>query len=149
MTSRLINERGQVAPGILKAPVDHINYLDYDLRTVMDRRRSRFARHWRFNQFQFVSVMAPGWIFGMALVDLKLVGNGFFYLYDFESGVMLERSLLQPLARNVSLEPRPEHGNAFFRKGGRNWRSSLRPGAQCFRERTGWHPYRPGVSGRP
>jgi hypothetical protein len=117
MTSRLINERGQVAPGILKAPVDHINYLDYDLRTVMDRRRSRFARHWRFNQFQFVSVMAPGWIFGMALVDLKLVGNGFFYLYDFESGVMLERSLLQPLARNVSLEPRPEHGNAFFRKG--------------------------------
>ena len=46
----------------MEHPVDTINYLDYDLRTVMDKPRTRLARHWRFNQFQFVSAMAPGWV---------------------------------------------------------------------------------------
>lgn len=116
-TTKLINAKGQVAPGVLDEPVEEINYLDYDLRTVMDRRRSRLARRWRFNQFQFVSAMAPGWVFGLAVVDLKLLGNGFFYLYDFETGQMMEQSFLQPLARETRIEPFPEHGTASFGKG--------------------------------
>ncbi len=114
---KLIDDKGRVPAGVLSEPVDTINYLDYDLRSVMDRPRSRLARRWRFNQFQFVSAMGPGWVFGMALVDLKLLGNGFFYLYDFESGTMLERSFLQPLAMGTHLEPYPEHGLARFQKG--------------------------------
>jgi hypothetical protein len=77
---KLVDEQGRVSAGILKHPIDEINYLDYDLRTVMDKPRSRLMRRWRFNQFQFVGVMAPGWVFGIALVDLNLVSNGFFYL---------------------------------------------------------------------
>ncbi len=92
---KLINGKGQIVPGVLDEPVKEINYLDYDLRTVMDRPRSRLARRWRFNQFQFVSAMGPGWVFGLAVVDLKLLGNGFFYLYDFETGQMMEQSFLQ------------------------------------------------------
>lgn len=120
MTSktRLIDRKGRIAPGILEYPVDEINYLDYDLRTSMDRPRSGLARRWRFNQFQFVSVMGPGWVFGMALVDLKLVGNGFFYVYDFETGTLLEQSFKQPLALGTHIDPRPELGNASFTKGG-------------------------------
>ena len=57
---KLINGKGQVIPGLLDEPVEEINYLDYDLRTVMDRPRSKLARRWRFNQFQFVSAMGPG-----------------------------------------------------------------------------------------
>lgn len=113
----LIDAKGRIAPGVLEQPVETINYMDFDLRTVMDRPRSRLARRWRFNQFQFVSAMAPGWVFGMAIVDLKLVGNGFFYLFDFESGQMFEQSFMQPLARHTDIEPYPEHGHALFRKG--------------------------------
>lgn len=80
----------------MEHPVDTINYLDYDLRTVMDKPRTRLARHWRFNQFQFVSAMAPGWVFGLAIVDLNLVSNGFFYLFDFESGQMFLRNIICP-----------------------------------------------------
>ncbi len=118
MTMRkLIDDQGRITPGRLDGPVDEINYLDYDLRSVMDRSRSRLARRWRFNQFQFVSAMAPGWVFGMALVDLKLVANGFFYLFDFETGRLYEQSFLQPLARGSQIEPLPEHGMATFVKG--------------------------------
>ncbi|MEH6562860.1 MAG: DUF2804 domain-containing protein [Marinobacter sp.] len=116
-TKKLINDKGHITPGVLSQPVDEINYLDYDLRTVMDRPRSKLARRWRFNQFQFVSATGPGWVFGMALVDLKLLGNGFFYLYDFASGQMLEQSFMSPLALSTRIEPYPEHGCASFSKG--------------------------------
>lgn len=115
---KLIDERGQVTPGVLPQAVAEVNYLDYDLRNVMDRRRSRLARRWRFNQFQFIGVMARDWVFGAAVADLKLIANGFFYLYDFTSGALLEHSSLQPLARGTHIEPRPEDGAAHYRKGG-------------------------------
>ena len=115
--NKLIDAQGRIRPGVLSQPVDEINYLDYDLRSVMDRPRGRLVRRWRFNQFQFVSAMAPGWVFGLAVVDLKLVGNAFFYLYDFETGELQQQSLLRPLALGTYLEPRPERGVARFHKG--------------------------------
>ncbi len=118
MTARkLIDDNGRFTPGVIDHVVDEINYLDYDLRTVMDRPRSRLARRWRFNQFQFVSAMGPSWVFGMALVDLKLVANGFFYLFDFETGALHERSFVQPFARGSRIDPHPEQGTASFTKG--------------------------------
>lgn len=114
---KLVDEQGRIFAGVLKHPVDEINYLDYDLRTVMDKPRSRLARRWRFNQFQFVSAMGPGWVFGLALVDLNLVGSGFFYLYDFETGTLLEQSFLQPFGMGTHIEPKPETGRACFTKG--------------------------------
>lgn len=123
----LIDDRGRVSTGVFSSPVEHINYRDYDLRTIMDRPRSGLARKWRFNQFQFVSVMAPNWLFGLAIVDLKLVSSGFFYLFDFETGEMLESSFMQPLAMGTVIEPYPESGVAGFRSRGANLR--IIPGA--------------------
>ncbi|MCG8518296.1 MAG: DUF2804 domain-containing protein [Pseudomonadales bacterium] len=116
--NELIDDKGRVRTGVHKEPVQRINYLDYDLRSVMDRPRSALARRWRFNQFQFVSAMGPDWLFGLAIVDLKLVSNAFYYLYDFRSGQMRECSRLQPLARHTQIEPRPEDGVARFAGGG-------------------------------
>lgn len=117
MVKKLIDERGRITPGLLRGQVDVINYQDYDLRTVMDRPRPQWARRWRFNQFQFVSAMGRDWVFGLAVVDLKIVSNAFFYLYDFSTGTLHEQSLLAPLARGTRIEPKPEQGEAFFRKG--------------------------------
>ncbi|WP_245726024.1 DUF2804 domain-containing protein [Marinobacter mobilis] len=115
--SKLVDSNGRVKTGVLTAPVDEINYLDYDLRSVMDRPRSALARRWRFNQFQFISAMGPDWLFGLAIVDLKLVSSAFFYLYDFRSGDMLERSLMQPLAWRTEIAPQPETGTSVFARG--------------------------------
>lgn len=113
----LIDDKGRLRAGVFCGPVERINYRDFDLRSVMDRPLPRWLRGWRFNQFQFISVAGPHWVFGLAVVDLKLLGNAFFYLYDFESGAMHEQSFLQPLALGTSMEPLPEAGLSVFRKG--------------------------------
>ncbi|TBW49979.1 DUF2804 domain-containing protein [Marinobacter halodurans] len=114
----LILPNGQPRLGTLDTPVDHVNYRDFDLRSVMDRPRSRLARYWRFNQFQFISAMGPDWLMGLAVVDLRLVSNAFFYLYDFRSGEMQECSWLSPLALGTDCDQDPEGGRCRFARGG-------------------------------
>ncbi|PAV27227.1 hypothetical protein CF392_01890 [Tamilnaduibacter salinus] len=114
---KLIDERGQPRLGRLVAPVDELNYRDYDLRTPMDRPRSRLARRWRFNQFQFVSAMGPDWLLGLAIVDLKLVSTAFCYTFDFRSGELSERSWMRPLPGGTRSDPFPEAGTTAFRRG--------------------------------
>ena len=48
----LINKDGQASFGIFPDGVDTINYMDFDLRNAMDKRRSTLAKRFKFNQFQ-------------------------------------------------------------------------------------------------
>ena len=134
MTSRdqLINAQGQPAFGIFPDGVSELNYLDYDLRSPMDRKRSALAKRFGFNQFQFVSFISPQLIVGLAIVDLKLVSNAFLYLYDPETEAFEEFSFLQPLGKNTHIEPRPNDGNAEFSKGGNTFsiKASRTPGVR-------------------
>lgn len=114
----LINPMGQPAFGVFPEGVKELNYLDFDYRSPMDRKRSKLARRFGFNQFQFISFLSPELIVGLAIIDLKLVSNAFLYLYDPESGNFEEFSFLQPLATGTRIDPRPADGTAVFRKGG-------------------------------
>ncbi|WP_203142488.1 DUF2804 domain-containing protein [Marinobacter mangrovi] len=113
----LIQPSGQPLTGVLDTPIDHVNYCDFDLRSMMDRPRSRVARYWRFNQFQFISAMGPDWLMGLAVVDLRLVSNAFFYIFDFRTGEMREQSWLSPLALGTDCDQYPEHGHGRFHRG--------------------------------
>lgn len=115
--SRLINASGQPRYGLFPDGVEEINYLDFDLRTVMDRPRSQLARRFGANQLQFISLLSPELIVGVAIVDLKLVSNAFVYLYAPATGQFDEFSFLQPLARGTTFESRPGSGRAVFEKG--------------------------------
>ena len=114
---RLIQADGTPLYGLHEHGVEHINYLDYDLRTVMDRPRGQLAKRFGFNQFQFISLLCDDLIVGVAIVDLKLVSNAFVYLYEPGSQRFEEFSFLQPLARHTTIEPRPNSGLSEFRKG--------------------------------
>ena len=114
---RLINASGQPCYGLFPDGVEEINYLDFDLRTVMDKPRSQLAKRFGANQFQFISLLSPELIVGVAIVDLKLVSNAFVYLYDQRTRRFDEFSFLQPLARHARIEPRPGDGQAVFAKG--------------------------------
>tara|TARA_Y100000748_G_scaffold121211_3_gene101851 strand:- start:3342 stop:4364 length:1023 start_codon:yes stop_codon:yes gene_type:complete len=114
---RLINAAGQPSYGLFPDGVEEINYLDFDLCTVMDKPRSQLARRFGCNQFQFISLLSPELVVGVAIVDLKLVSNAFVYLYDPRTGRFDEFSFLQPLARNTRIDPRPGDGAAVFAKG--------------------------------
>ncbi|WP_148861892.1 DUF2804 domain-containing protein [Marinobacter fonticola] len=114
----LIGENGQPQYGEFNQPITHINYRDFDLRSVMDRPRPRWARYWAFNQFQFVSVQGADWLMGLAVVDLKLVSNAFIYIHDFRTGETREKRWLNPLAIGCHLDPFPEKGTCRFKRGG-------------------------------
>ncbi len=111
---QLIQPNGQPVFGVLPEGVERINYLDYDLRTTMDRKRSKLAKRLGFNQFQFISFASDQLIVGLAIVDLKLVSNAFLYLYEPTTGYFEEFSFLQPFARKTFIEPAPNNGDSEF-----------------------------------
>lgn len=113
----LIQTNGQPIYGLFPQGVECLNYLDYDLRTTMDRKRSNLTKRLKFNQFQFISLISPELIVGVAIVNLKLVSNAFIYLYEPKTGAFEEFSFLQPFAKNTQIDPTPNNGNSFFSKG--------------------------------
>src|SRR5690606_1371705 len=138
---RLIQADGSPVFGVFPDGVQHINYLDYDLRTPMDRKRGSLAKRFGFNQFQFISVLSDDLIIGVAIVDLKLVSNAFVYLYEPETKRYEEYSFLQPLGRSTQMDNRPNDGVCEFRKvRNRSWIiARTTPGARRLR---GVIPYR-------
>lgn len=113
----LINKDGQASFGIFPDGVDTINYMDFDLRNAMDKRRSTLAKRFKFNQFQFIGFTCDKLIVGLAIVDLKIASNCFIYIYDPESKEYEEHSFINPLAFNTQIDTQPNSGNSFFRKG--------------------------------
>ena len=115
--AQLISTTGQPEFGYFPDGVETINYLDYDLRSAMDKRLGAFTKHFKFNQFQFIGFSSQNLLIGVAIVDLKWVSNAFVYCYDVQTQQFEEFSFLQPLARNTRIETQPGQGKALFRKG--------------------------------
>ena len=113
----LIKANGQPHFGVFDQPVRDINYRDYDLRNAMDKPRGKLARHFAFNQFQFLSLCCEELIIGVAIVDLKWVSNAFVYCYAPSSGEYDEFSFVQPLARQTTIDTQPNRGTASFSSG--------------------------------
>src|SRR5690606_22187989 len=114
---QLIQPNGQPVFGVFPEGVEQINYLDYDLRTTMDRKRGALAKRFGCNQFQFISFASEQLIVGLAIVDLKLVSNAFLYLYQPSTGAFEEFSFLQPLARKTFIDAAPNNGVSEFIQG--------------------------------
>ena len=114
---KLINSAGQAEFGLFAEGVREINYLDYDLRSPMDRKLGAWSKRFKFNQFQFVALLSPKLIVGIAIVDLKLVSNAFVYLYRPDDGHFEEFSFMQPLAKHTSIARYPNSGQALFKQG--------------------------------
>lgn len=103
--------------GVLPNTISEVNYLDYDLRTPMDRKRGGLAKRMGFNQFHFVGLNTPELMAGIAIVDLKLVGNAFAYCFDKQTGEYEEFSFLSPLAIGTEIESSPNAGKSTFKQG--------------------------------
>jgi len=115
--ARLIDSKGQPAFGVFPGGVAEINHLDYDLRNTMDKRVGKWARRFRFNQFQFIGLTCLDLIVGIAIIDLKFVGSCFVYAYEPATGRFEEFSAMQPLAKHTRIELKPNDGLATFSKG--------------------------------
>lgn len=116
MLPKLI-EDGKPQYGLFEEGVACVNYRDHQPYSVMDRRRGSLTKRFAPNQFQFVGMLSESLVLGLAIVDLKLVSNAFFYLYEPETDRLREWSFLQPLARKTTIPDTPNAGESSFSKG--------------------------------
>jgi hypothetical protein len=112
--SNLINSSGQPTYGWIKKSVSDVNYLDFPLANTMDEFLSDSAKKRKFNQFHFIGLTGPDLMAGLAIVDLKLVSNCFFYVWTKEEGLVIEKSYLSPLALGASMTTQPDVARSVF-----------------------------------
>ena len=93
---KLVNERGLIDYGIYDEPVVDVNFKDFKLRTPMGMPVPGIVKRLKFNQFHFFGFMGPDLMLGMAVVDLGILTNGFFYVYDRKTNQLLETKKLSP-----------------------------------------------------
>jgi hypothetical protein len=111
---KLVNAQGQPGYGVIDTPVRVVNYQDFELKTPMDRKVSRFRKEMRFNQFQFIGLMSEAFIVGVAIVDLKWVSNCFVYVYDRVTKQRQEHNFIHPVALGTKMTLQPDNGEALF-----------------------------------
>lgn len=111
---KLVNPDGSISYGLFKTPVDRINYLDFPLKTPMGRRLFRWMKKIKFNQFVFAGIAGPDIIAGVAIIDLKYVANGFAYVLDRKTGVLVEETRLSAFGKNTCITPSPSKPDCVF-----------------------------------
>jgi hypothetical protein len=116
--NNLVQADGTIRFGFFDQPVDLINYRDYALKTHMGRRVPDLFKRILFNQFIFIGMIGPEYIVGLAVVDLKYLSNGFFYVFDRQHRTLVETSRLTPPGSGTFIDPRPDRVRAGFRQAG-------------------------------
>jgi hypothetical protein len=114
----LINERGLVRWGTYNEPVHRINYQDYRLETPMGFRLPNLLKRVLVNRFHFIGIIGPELLAGVAVVDLAYLSNGFFYLYDRQTGGITESKAMGHPFAGTSIAPFPEKPRSVFNTGG-------------------------------
>jgi hypothetical protein len=112
----LIDDQGRIRWGIYDEPIQDVNYLDYNLQTPMGLTLPKSLKRILANQFHFIGIMGPEIIGGLAVVDLKYLANGFFYLYDRQTKHLYEATALSVSGANIKATP--EQTLSTFSSGG-------------------------------
>ncbi len=116
--TKLVKDNGKIDFGIYSEPVDEINYRDYSLKSAMGASVNNILKKILPNQFVFFGVMGPDIMLGTAVVDLKYLANGFFYVFDRKNNKMYESKSLYPSTSNVYIKPYPDNLDAQINAGG-------------------------------
>jgi hypothetical protein len=112
---KLINEN-KINFGLFDYPLDEFNYKDYILTTPFNKKARGFKK--RLNQFHFTGICGERFMIGIAIVDLKLITSGFFYIYDKKTNDLIDRSKIGfPSKRKRYIEKNPENTNSLFQSG--------------------------------
>ncbi|MFZ5571026.1 MAG: DUF2804 domain-containing protein [Thermodesulfobacteriota bacterium] len=114
---KLVEQDGTIAFGIYDDVIGELNFGDYSLRTPMGLPVPGFLKSLKFNQFHFFGLMGPELMAGMAVVNLKLVTNGFFYLYDRGKKEVIETKKLALPGGKTCIRLNPAQVDSVFESG--------------------------------
>ncbi|WP_045462972.1 DUF2804 domain-containing protein [Vibrio hyugaensis] len=71
----------------------------------MDSPASSWRKRFDYKQFQFVSIVTPKYIIGVAIADIRYLASGFCYVFDAETHELVEQQWLKPLNIGYQTEP--------------------------------------------
>jgi len=116
---RLFDAAGRPQFGNFAGAIADLNYEQFDFKvlerwpwTANDALAAKLLKRW-----EFVGVIDDGLVLGGAVVHLHYVGTGFAYVYDRQTGVITEKNLKMPLARNTMFSPSAMNGVSEIRRG--------------------------------
>lgn len=90
----LVSPDGRIDFGMIDSPIENVNFKDYHLETPMGKVRSTLWKTFRFHQFIFIGIIGQDIFSGLAVVDLKYLCNGFFYVYDRKTTTRHETNVM-------------------------------------------------------
>jgi hypothetical protein len=115
---------GQPRLGQFADTLADLNVADFRYLNPFGTPYGRLARHMHYKRFQYFGGMSQRLVFGCALADIRYIGAGFVYVYDFETNELFARSLRTPLGLGLQLSASPLAGESRMRLG----KASLRMG---------------------
>ena len=110
MTSRtplesFIQTDGTPTFGHLEAMPKSLQLDRFEYRNEMDRPASKWRKYFGYKQFQFVSLVTPEYLIGIAIADIRYLASGFCYLYDIKNNELVEQQWLKPFNLGYQTEP--------------------------------------------
>ncbi|KAA5580541.1 DUF2804 family protein, partial [Pseudomonas aeruginosa] len=70
----------------------------------------------KYKKFKFCGIQHKHYSIGLAIADIGWVGHGFFYIYDHETGQVIEWNAIQPLGHKTYLDEQPLFNQSYFSK---------------------------------
>lgn len=114
--AKLVNTDGGIDFGICGTVVDSINYLDYHLEKPMGGTVSRLMKRLLFKQFNFIGILGPEIMVGLAVVDMKYLTSGFFYIHDRAGKRLIETKSIAPFfSGHITPDPSKIDASYSFR----------------------------------
>ncbi|MCL9775867.1 DUF2804 domain-containing protein [Vibrio methylphosphonaticus] len=111
----LFNDNGKPEFGHLTAIPKYLDLERFVYRTTMDKTANRLAKYFHYKQFQFVSICTPDYIIGVAMADIRYLGNSFYYVYDIATNELVEAKTIQLLGYQYQMSPSPWQSASYFK----------------------------------
>jgi hypothetical protein len=105
-----IHANGLPQFGHLEAIPESLQLDTFQYLNEMDKPASRWRKYFDYKQFQFVSIVTPQYIIGVAIADIRYLASGFYYVFDTETHELVEQQWLKPL--NVGYQTQPSSWNS-------------------------------------
>ncbi|TOK44438.1 hypothetical protein CGI20_00955 [Vibrio parahaemolyticus] len=100
-----IQQDGMPVFGHLSAIPRSLDLESFQYLNEMDNPVSKWRKHFDYKQFQFVSLVTPDYVVGIAIADIRYLASGFCYLFDIKRNALTEQQWLKPCQLGYQTQP--------------------------------------------
>ncbi|MFP4474049.1 MAG: DUF2804 domain-containing protein [Desulfatibacillaceae bacterium] len=114
---RIVGKNNRINYGVVDEPVD-FNIQDFKVLDFFGKEFGPLRRRLPLHAFNFIGIMSPQFIIGLAAVDLTYMHVVFAYLYHFTDGLLFDYQTKGPLTRGLRFPKNPDEYDIFYKKRG-------------------------------